>query len=118
MSAVVENSIFKVALDSDNKVWVIEGDKMPSGTGMSMEEYIGGIEKSGNCPDRVRILGSLGNAEFIVRLYRLKVKSLLKSLEIGSPMIASNNDAASSLDRKSTRLNSSHSQQSRMPSSA
>ena len=97
MASAVENSIFKVTLDENSKVWVIEGDRMPSRTDMSMEDYVSSLEKSGNCPDRIRILGSLDNSEFVVRLYRLKVKKLLKSLEIGSPMIASNNDAASSL---------------------
>jgi hypothetical protein len=97
MAAAVENSIFKVALDGAHQVWVIEGDRMPSKTSLLMTEYVGKLEKSGSCPDRIRILGSLDNSEFIVRLYRLKVKGMLKSLEIGSPMIASNNDAASSL---------------------
>ena len=79
MSALLENSIFKVALDNLSTVWVIEGDKMPSKTNLTIEEYTSKLEKSGNCPERIRILGSLNNSEFIVRLYRLKVKGLLKS---------------------------------------
>ena len=97
MGTTVEGSVFKLALDSNSEVWVIEGDRMPYSTKLTVEGYIDKLETSGNCPDKIRVLGSGSNAGMIVRLYRLKVKHRLKSLEIGSPIIVSNNDAPANL---------------------
>ena len=46
----------------------------------------------------------------------IKVYDILDSLHI--PYIRADHEAVMTIDRKSTRLNSSHTQKSRMPSSA
>lgn len=99
MTTAIEGSVYKLSLDSNGEVWVIAGNKMPSCTHMGVEEYTSNLEKSGAYPSSLRILGSSSNAELIVRLYGLKSKGYIKSIELGSPSISSSDDAASSLMR-------------------
>ena len=97
MATSLESSVLKVTLDSNGEVWVIAGDRMPVSTKYCVKEYVDRIDKAGAGLDKVRVLGSAKNAELIVRLYRLKIKNQLKSLEVGSPIISPNDDAAASL---------------------
>lgn len=97
MATTVESSVLKVTLDSHGEVWAIAGDRMPSCTSLSVKDYVDRLDKLGTPIDKIRVLGSARNAELIVRLYRMKIRNHLKSLEVGSPIISSNDDAASSL---------------------
>ena len=65
------------------------------------------------------ILGTVGNTP-IVRINKLAPKgvTMYAKLEAFNPMSSVKDLLALGIDRKSTRLNSSHYQPSRMPSSA
>ena len=52
------------------------------------------------------------------RLFSISLARAVSAFSSSPPILSSNSSSTSSVDRKSTRLNSSHSAKSRMPSSA
>lgn len=102
MSVVAESKVLKIALDDLDKVWIIEGDKMPYNTSLSARGYSDHLGGRASAPPKIRVLGSRNNLELIVRLCRMKAEKRLYSLEIGSPLMGSSGGAPSTLIKMRT----------------
>lgn len=87
-TAVAEDTVLKVTLAADGEVWYLDGDRLPCRSGASRMEFLSDHPARLNA-ERVRVVGSPQNANLILRLYELKLRDELASVEICSPLVCS-----------------------------
>ncbi len=87
-STVAEDTVLKVTLAPDGEVWYLDGDRLPCRSGATKPEFLDDHPARLNA-DRVRVVGSPQNAKLVLRLYELKLRDELTSVEVCSPLVCS-----------------------------
>jgi hypothetical protein len=88
MSIVAEDTILKVTMAPDGEVWYLDGDRLPCRAGACKSDFLYSYSARLNA-DRIRVVGSPQNAKLILRLYELKLRDELASVEVCSPLVCS-----------------------------
>lgn len=84
-----EETTLKVTLAPDGEVWYLDGDRLPCRSGEPKDADFITTHPARLNADRVRVVGSPQNAKLILRLYELKLRDQLASVEVCSPLVCS-----------------------------
>lgn len=87
-TVTAEDTVLKVTLAPDGEVWYLDGDRLPCRSGASKPDFLASHPARLNA-ERVRVVGSPQNAKLILRLYELKLRDELASVEVCSPLVCS-----------------------------